>query len=717
MSPPTTPLSFGPFELLEPLGGGMSIVYRARRTGDARELAVKLLRQERSLDGESRGRFARERRAMQQLSHPGICPLLDAGEVDGMPYLCMPLLAGRSFAAHLEDARTRGVPVAATLPSRPGEGQDWRRVVAITAALADALEVAHEHGFVHRDVKPANVWIDEHGEAMLLDFGLAHDRADRYRNLTRTGQVLGTPTYLAPEQLDPGLGTVDGRADVYGLAAVLCEALTLEPPFRGETRAELFANILTGQLHLRCEALAIPEVLIDLIRVGMARRQADRYPSAGAMAADLRRVLAGKPLAKHGPARVRSAVAWLRARPLRVAVAGVVLTGVGLSTSAFVRLAQAAESNRELQAASEVQVWLGRFELARSSHACLPPPWPQHRAALQAWLREHGRPLLAAPAEAERGAPDLQAFARSAVAELERQLVFLAALEARGAAADADRWAAARASVAADVRFAGHTLLPQPGLVPLGADPASHLEEFYDLASGDPALGVPQRDDMQRLVLGEAHGIVFVLLPGGRYQPFGDSQSVVLRPFLLAKHELTRAQHGRLHPGEDPNDVPLGEVWNGELQTLRHPVNRVPFSEAQARLRRWGFQFPTEVQWEYAARAGGADEMQAWAGNYSGDEDGVHRSARVGSYPANALGLHDMLGNVAEPCADADGARTLPARDGDGLRDAAPEQPRRIARGGSYGSIRWALTGASVLAADQREAAVGIRPLRALEQD
>jgi formylglycine-generating enzyme required for sulfatase activity len=630
------------------------------------------------------------------------------------PTCALPLLRGDSLAAHLETARERDVPVVELLPGHcPGE-PSWPRIVEIFANLADALQVAHDHGFVHRDVKPANLWIDEHGKPLLLDFGLARDRADRYRHLTATGQIVGTPTYLAPEQLDDRFGPVGARADVHGLGASLYEALTRLPPFTGATRVELFANILAGPVPDPCQVRPeLPTALGTVVESALARRQVERCASAAAFAADLRRVLAGKPLRLRRWSLRRRLRSWVQQWPARTALLLVLVATIGLAAPTFVRVMRAAADARMEQVSKEALLGPGRLVLARSSLAALPPPWPQHLAALEAWWRDCGLPLLASPADAGTGT-ELHDFAATTLPHVEVRLEFAAALQARGPEVDAGRWHMAATSVAADGRFQGHLLRPQPGLVPLGADPVSQLEEFYDLASGDPALPVPQRDPLGQLVLADRHGIVFVLLPGGCYRPAVAAQAVWLDPFLIAKHELTRAQYGRLNPGHDPTDVPLG-IWNGEMQTLRHPVNRVRFFEAQALLHCWGLQLPTEAQWEYAAIAEGDEWMPKWPGNYRGPEDGVRRAAPVGSYPANAFGLYDMLGNVAEPCADASGTSNHPARHGDGLRAAAPECPRRILRGGGYGSIRWGLTGTSVLEPDRREVDVGLRPVRALE--
>lgn len=695
-------LRFGPFELFEQLGGGMSIVYRARRTGDPRDVAVKLLRQERLLDGEARARFAREVRALQQLSHPGICPLQEAGEVDGMPFLCMPLLRGQSLAAWLAAVRLDGARELASLPGRAAQVPVWAHLVAVTAKLADALHAAHGRGFVHRDIKPANLWISEEGEPLLLDFGLVRDIVDSERHLTHTGQVVGTPTYLAPEHLEANLGPVDARADVYGLCAVLYELLTLVPPFSGSSREELFANILSSEpVDPRCYHPDLPEGLVVLLKVALAKCPGNRYPDAAALAADLRRVLRGEAVLARQPRPLSGCWQFAAKRPLWTAVCGVLAVVLGWSLVSVVlpRLGSVTDS----EGAMSSLPWLGRLELARLAYVQLPPPWPQHRHTLARWLADHGQPLQRAPDGAERVAPGLRAFSQAAVADVTNRLEFADSAQERTVDSHAAAWELAAKAVAADVRFSGFTLLPQVGLVPLGADWSSGLQEFYDLASGDVSLPAPQRGADGQLPLTGRHGMVFVLLPGGTYQPLGRKGLVGIAPFLLAKHELTRAQHARLDQGNDPSYETLGVNGFGEQNGHRHPVDQVRCLAVVELLRRWGLELPTEVEWEYAARADCPKPDVAVAGNFAGNGDGFLGAAPVGVFQANGFGLHDMFGNVKEMCWDGDS--TQPSAPSDNGR-------RCMLRGGGYGSAQWAIAAREQASAEQQNKFDGVRPVR-----
>src|SRR5262245_11122624 len=184
---------FGPYLLLERLGAGtMGVVYRARDPGGT-ERALKLLQPGLLPVRRARLRFEREIQALRELDHAGICPILDAGEVDGVPFLVMPLLVGESLQARF----ARG----------PARGEEARQqLLAIVEQLALALHHAHERGFVHRDVKPANVLVRTDGGPVVLDFGLARLDRDDAATLSQSHEVIGAPAYMAPEQI------ADGRA-------------------------------------------------------------------------------------------------------------------------------------------------------------------------------------------------------------------------------------------------------------------------------------------------------------------------------------------------------------------------------------------------------------------------------------------------------------------------------------------------------------------------
>ena len=256
--------------------GGMSTVFLAQDVRHDRQVALKVMVVDRDL-GSSAERFHAEIRVTAGLHHPNILPLFDSGEAAGSLYYVMPYIEGESLAARL--ARERPLPLDA--------------VRAIVSTVAAALDHAHARGIVHRDIKPGNILLQEHG-TYVADFGisLALAGAATGPRLTRTGATLGTPLYMSPEQID-GDEIIDGRADVYALGCMAYEMLTGEPPFSGSTGRA----IMSRHLHDPVSPAATlrqglgPAVDVCLARA-LAKSPADRFPTAGAFAEALAAALA-----------------------------------------------------------------------------------------------------------------------------------------------------------------------------------------------------------------------------------------------------------------------------------------------------------------------------------------------------------------------------------------------------------------------------------------
>ena len=230
------PQRVGSYRLVRELGrGGQAIVWLAEDSRIGRQVALKMLPHLGPGGEEALRRFRREAEVTARLEHPGICGIYDA-DIDGeTPYIAMRLVAGRTLAQILSEARKQeNADVSTSWP--PSSALGVRRVLHLFERVARALHAAHEAGVVHRDVKPGNVMIAEDESPVLLDFGLARDEQSDVATLTQSGDVFGTPAYMSPEQLTGGGAAIDRRTDVYSLAASLHEALTLSRPYEAPTR-------------------------------------------------------------------------------------------------------------------------------------------------------------------------------------------------------------------------------------------------------------------------------------------------------------------------------------------------------------------------------------------------------------------------------------------------------------------------------------------------
>jgi serine/threonine-protein kinase len=277
LAPGTT---VGGYRIEDEIGrGGMGIVYVAEQLALGRRVALKVIAPELGDDEDFRARFVREARTAASIDHPGVIPVHDAGEADGVLFLAMRLVPGT-------DLRT-------LLASEGEVGPE--RTIAVLAPVADALDAAHAAGLIHRDVKPANILIERPGtpgqRVYLTDFGLTKRLSSRSR-VTRTGFVLGTVDYASPEQLQGR--EVTAAADVYSLGCVAFECLTGRPPFGGDTDASVIAAHLMEPPPRPSEVVAgLPPAVDSVIAVAMAKDPVARFDSCGALVAALSGALEG----------------------------------------------------------------------------------------------------------------------------------------------------------------------------------------------------------------------------------------------------------------------------------------------------------------------------------------------------------------------------------------------------------------------------------------
>jgi len=624
------------YVLLDLLGqGGMGSVYRARQIRMDRLVALKVIRKEVLDAPQARERFRREAAAAARLAHPNVVHVYDTNQVEGVPFLIMEYIEGTDLAQVL---RVRGsLPVSTVC--------DWVRQAAL------GLQHAHEQGLVHRDIKPQNLMLTRQGTVKVMDLGLARtvgsaDQATVSAGLTATGTVMGTPDYLAPEQAQDAK-RVDIRADIYSLGCTLYHLLAGRVPFEGNSLAEkLVKHQLREPEPIEAVRPDVPAGLAEVVRHMMAKDPGRRYQTPAEVASALVPFAAAGVLPGTTPAAI----------PVAIPLASVVTNLTGLKRGvAPAALVDTVDTHHPLPPTITV--------------GAVPGVFPRRRL------------ILAVGLTAVVGILGLALLA----------------------------WSLSGKPVPTGTGAGAAVKLPATRSTPPSTHSGPNLNPL-----------------LNKEYLTNAIGMKLVKLPAGVFQMGSPKHGIDERyrfdnevlhevafpkPFWMGVFEVTQNEYTRIMTTNPSSFSSGGENSQSvvDLDTSHFPVENVSWHEADTFCKKLSaladevkagrsYRLPTEAEWEYACRAGAQTYTMYHFGNTINFElanfkcneafpadapmkNPLGRPRVVGSYPANAFGLHDMHGNVWEWCADWFGAYDVTQR----LEPTGvPTGTKRVVRGGSW---------------------------------
>ena len=362
-SEPTRIRYFGDYEIIREIArGGMGVVFQARQVSLNRTVALKMILAGQLADETDVKRFYTEAEAAANLDHPGIVPIFEVGQHEGQHYFSMGFVEGQSLSQRLAEG---------PLPSR--------EAAELIRRVSEAIEYAHQHGVIHRDLKPANILLDQNGNPRVTDFGLAK-KIQGDSGLTGSGQIMGTPSYMPPEQAGGKRGEVGPAADVYALGATLYALVTGRPPFQAATAMDTVLQVISDEpVPPRRLNASIPRDLETICLKCLEKEPARRYTTGGELADDLRRFLDGEPIRARSVNSFEKCWRWCRRRPvfagLTAAVVMAVAGGLIGTSLGLVAALEAQAKERAQTELAEQQLYDARMNLVARS-------WEDYRGAL-----------------------------------------------------------------------------------------------------------------------------------------------------------------------------------------------------------------------------------------------------------------------------------------------------------------------------------------------
>jgi serine/threonine protein kinase/formylglycine-generating enzyme required for sulfatase activity len=700
------------YEILGILGhGGMGVVYRARQLKANRLVALKMIRAVEHATAHDHLRFQIETEAVARLQHPNIVQLYEVGEVRDQPFFSLEFCDGGTLTAQLKKKRPSSLEAAELIET-----------------LARAMHYAHLRGVVHRDLKPGNVLLaspvalappgssrcaDLNPLAKITDFGLAKRIDHEARDVSKSGAIMGTASYMAPEQAAGQVHDTGPAADVYALGALLYECLTGRPPFQGPEHVVLDSVLNDEPVP---PARWNPKVPCDLETICLkclSKEPTRRYASAEALADDLRRFQTGEPVRARPAGRLERAAKWARRRPALAGLLSVTLLALVSLTvlSANLVVARSDAEDKRKEAEQQKNNALGKEREARqeaekakkardflASIFRISEDIQAGNITARQILNDAEKRIPLEFADQPELAAELLEVIKDVKRTLGRSIPAAMILEARGpvqlqSATGALKPVAPQALLFPDDRL---TLAANAAikLVFLSDLHQEQLEPGRKTTIGrkgcEPADAVSRRDNGLLMT--------FVRLNKGTFYKGGGggkagTKAEIKEDFEIAVHTVTQGQWQELmgnnpswfsREGNGRNSVV--DISDEELKLF--PVETVSWDEAQEFIKKlnerekhrgWLYRLPTEEEWEYSCRGGPSSEEECsfhfYIGKPTNDLSSEHanfngnypfgkapigkylqRTTRVGAYPPNKLGLCDMHGNVWQWCADSSGS-------------------------------------------------------------